>query len=334
MGKQRNSERVTGIAGRLCMTAIALVCACAAVCLPVTEMRAYASMGIWRAKDTATIEEPAIPLAAAASKVLKPTASGDKTASGGGATIDMSNVKEGYIMVKYTGSKSKVKLMIEKSGKKTYTYNLGGGKSYETFPLTSGDGTYSISVWENVTGKEYAQVMSTSVKVELKNPLLPFLYPNQYINFNKDSAVVKKSNELSKGASNQLAIVSEVYNYVIKNISYDNTVAQKISSGQITTYIPKVDTVLANKKGICFDYSAVMAAMLRAQGIPTRMEHGYVSGGVYHAWVSVYIKDVGWVNNVIQFDGKNWKLMDPTFASGAGAQYVGKGSDYSTTYVY
>ena len=54
-----------------------------------------------------------------------------------------------------------------------------------------------------------------------------------------------------------------------------------------------------------------MAAMLRSQDIPAKLEIGY-SGKVYHAWISVYIKDVGWIDNIIEFDGKSWKRMDPT----------------------
>ena len=54
--------------------------------------------------------------------------------------------------------------------------------------------------------------------------------------------------------------------------------------------------------------------MLRSQGIPTRLEVGY-AGTVYHAWISTYIKDVGWINGIIQFNGSGWTLIDPTTAS-------------------
>ena len=82
-----------------------------------------------------------------------------------------------------------------------------------------------------------------------------------------------------------------------------------------------------------------MAAMLGSQQIPTRLEVGYVSGGAYHAWLSAYTKETGWVNKVIQFDGKSWKLMDPTFASSGGQsdsimKYIGTGSNYSVQYYY
>lgn len=308
-------------AGRLVTVAF-----CVLLALSVARMPAGNAAG---AQGLIEIEDEAIPLAE--SKVLKTTAPGDKTIAGGNATIDVSNANEGYIMVKYSGSNKKVKLQITKSGKKTtYTYNLGGGGKYEAFPLTAGDGKYSIKVFENVSGNQYAQALAGSVDVKLRSATLPFLYPNQYVDFDKDSETVKKSNSLAQGAANQLTIVSNVYNFVIKNISYDTKKAQTVQSG----YLPKVDGILKSGKGICFDYAAVMTAMLRAQGIPTRMEIGYVSGGAYHAWLSTYLKDVGWVNSVIYFDGKSWSMMDPTFASGAGAQYVGDGKNYSTQYIY
>ena len=39
--------------------------------------------------------------------------------------------------------------------------------------------------------------------------------------------------------------------------------------------LPSVDETLKTKKGICFDYAALMTAMLRSQGIPTKLEIGY-----------------------------------------------------------
>jgi len=44
-----------------------------------------------------------------------------------------------------------------------------------------------------------------------------------------------------------------------------------------------------------------MSAMLRSQGIPTKLEVGY-SGEAYHAWISTYIKESGWVDNIIKFE--------------------------------
>ena len=80
-----------------------------------------------------------------------------------------------------------------------------------------------------------------------------------------------------------------------------------------------------------------MATMLRSQGIPTRLEVGYV-GDAYHAWISVYITDIGWINGIIEFDGKDWTIMDPTFAASSSEQevkdFIGDGHNYMTKYVY
>ena len=54
-------------------------------------------------------------------------------------------------------------------------------------------------------------------------------------------------------------------------------------------YLPDVDDVLASQTGICFDYAAVMASMLRCERIPTRLEVGYM-GDVYHAWMMLISK--------------------------------------------
>ena len=281
------------------------------------------------------IEDEAVPLSSGStSKIYTPVASGKSTKSDGGATIDMSNAKEGYIMAKFSGG-GKIKLQITKSGSKTtYTYDLKTNGEYEVFPLTQGNGKYSISIFKNVSGNQYAQVLSTSVDVELRASTLPFLYPSQFVNFNEKSKAIVKSNELAKGAADQLAVVKAIYNYVVANTVYDTQKASSVKPG----YLPVIDNTLSSQKGICFDYASLTAAMLRAQGIPTRLEVGY-AGKAYHAWISVYVKDVGWINDIIYFDGKNWKLMDPTFASSGKQskeimQYIGNGSNYSTVYVY
>ena len=145
---------------------------------------------------------------------------------------------------------------------------------------------------------------------------------------------MKKGAEISDGATDQLGVVSAVYNYVVTNLTYDTAKASSVQSG----YLPNVDVVLAQKKGICFDYAALMTAMLRSQDIPTKLVVGY-TGNLYHAWINVYLDGQGWVDNIIYFDGNSWKLMDPTFASSANQskeimQYIGNGANYKAKYSY
>lgn len=259
-----------------------------------------------------------------------PVASGVTVYSNALAEIDASNTAEGYIMVNYKGTNSKVKLQITGSNGVTYTYTLGGG--YETFPLSAGSGSYKVSVYENVTGNQYAVALSQTISASITNPNGPYLYPNQYVNFNAGSQVVAKAKQLAEGCSSDLDVVTKIYNYAT-TITYDYTKANSVQSG----YVPNPDTIMQNGTGICLDYASVMASMLRSQDIPTRLEVGY-AGSAYHAWISTYITDIGWVNGVIEFDGTNWSLMDPTFAASSSdstlKNFIGDGSNYKTKYIY
>lgn len=259
-----------------------------------------------------------------------PAATGVTVYTNALATIDASNTSEGYIMVNYTGTNAKVKLQITGSNGVTYTYNLHGG--FETFPLSAGSGAYKVGIYENVSGNQYATAMSQTINANITNAFGPYLYPNQYVNFNASSQVVSKAQQLAESCSSDLDVVTKVYNYAT-TIVYDHSKASSIQSG----YVPNVDAIMQSGTGICLDYASVMASMLRSQNIPTRLEVGY-AGNAYHAWISTYITDIGWVNGVIKFDGTNWSLMDPTFAANSSEatlkNFIGNGSNYKTKYIY
>ena len=261
--------------------------------------------------------------------VLTGQADGTVTYGSEGVTIDASHISEGYIMVSYTGTNEKVKLQITGPDEVVYTYDLHG--DYETFPLTAGSGSYTVGVFENIEGTSYSTLFTQTIDVKIDDEFGPYLYANQYVNFNGDSKVVEKAEELSKPCNDDLEVIEQVYNYMISNFTYDYDKAESVQSG----YLPDVDEVFESQTGICFDYAAVMAAMLRSQRIPTRLEGGY-AGDVYHAWISTYIEEQGWVNGIIQFDGKNWELMDPTFASTSSKpeDFITNTDEYITKFVY
>ncbi len=265
---------------------------------------------------------------------LVPNASGEIVYDNEYAVIDASNTSEGYVIVRYIGSSPKVKLQITGPDETTYTYNLSVDEPKdEVFPLQSGNGEYMVNVYENIQSTQYSMVFSTPIQVSLNDEFLPFLYPNQYVNFTQNNLAIKKGSELSYSCNSDLEVISSVYNYIIDNIDYDYEEAQTVQSG----YIPDIDEVLTSKKGICLDYAVLMSSMLRSQHIPTRMEVGY-AGTAYHAWISTYIEDIGWINGIIEFDGKDWSLLDPTFASNTNEKelksFIGDGSNYSVKYIY
>lgn len=265
--------------------------------------------------------------------VLKPKADGSVSHGTDIVKIDASHTDQGYVMVRYSGSNSKVKLQVKTPDGSKYIYLLSQKGDYETFPLSSGSGSYSLTVYENVSGDMYSTAFSQDIQAEIEDEFLPFLYPNQYVWFTKESETVAKGKDLVAKAHSDLQAVEAIYEYVIGNISYDEAKAANVSYG----YLPVVDDTLETGKGICFDYAALMAAMLRSQDIPTKLEVGY-AGEAYHAWISVYLKEKGWIDDIIEFDGDSWTLMDPTFAASNDKDdlkdYIGDGDHYQVKYSY
>ena len=259
------------------------------------------------------ILDEATALAASPSAVplsISPVASGTLVQKTDKAEIDYSNTTDGYIMVKYTGSTTvKLKAQVTGPSAVTYTYDLTAGK-WAVFSLSDGSGSYKTTVFQNVSGTKYATVTSVTFTASLENEFAPFLLPNQYVDYSNATKTVAKAKELIGKKAETVDQVQAVYDYVVNNLTYDKEKAATVKSG----YLPALDTVLAQKKGICFDYAALMAGMLRSQGVPCKLVVGY-AGTAYHAWINVYSEETGWVNGAIYFDGVSWKLMDPTFAS-------------------
>lgn len=271
---------------------------------------------------------PAAPL-----EDLTPVASGTLVKKNSKAVIDYSNTKDGYVMVQYTSQTTKRLKVQVKGPTTTYTYNLKQGQ-WTVFPLSDGNGSYQVSVYQNVSGTRYTNELSQSFKVELEDEFAPFLRPNQYVDYSDAVNTLAKAKELTKDITDPLKQVAAIYDYVVKNLHYDYQKAATVKSG----YLPVLDTVLAEKKGICFDYASLMAGMVRSLGIPCKLVVGY-AGTAYHAWISIWTEESGWVDNVIFFDGTSWQRMDPTFAS-SGKQsasimaYIGDGKNYTTKYLY
>ena len=261
--------------------------------------------------------------------VKTPVASGRNVSRNNKSEIDYSNASDGYVMIRFLErTSSSVRVIIDSPQGTRFQYHLNTDGSWEVFPFSDGDGRYTVSVFEQISGNRFAMVNTVVVNVNLTNEFAPFLRPNQFVNFNQNSRAVSKASELVRGSGSTVESVGKIYNFVINNIEYDFELAATVTSG----YVPDIDLVLERGKGICFDYAALMTAMLRSQGIPTQLVVGYV-GTLYHAWISVFTEEYGWVNDIIRFDGNEWRLMDPTFSATAGgstdaAHFVGEGNNH------
>ncbi|MCL2079935.1 MAG: transglutaminase domain-containing protein [Oscillospiraceae bacterium] len=239
------------------------------------------------------------------------SAPGEATEENDKAIIDFSNSSEGYVMVKHNqhSGNAPVALIDGPSGEQ-YFYWLDS-EVYTPFTFTEGDGEYTITVCEQMEDMKLKVALRAQIDVVLEDQFAPFLRPNLFVNYSSDTKALQIAAELTAGAKDLLEIISIIYDYTTTHLTYDTEIVDKIEVG----YLPDLDAVLERGKGICFDYAAVMTAMLRGLGIPTKMVFGHIDD-YYHAWISVYSKEEGWIDGAIFFDGHNWKLMDPTFTSG------------------
>lgn len=252
--------------------------------------------------------------ALAAYAPIYPEASGVTVYSGKSVTIDASNSDQGYFMVKHSGSKKRLKIQVTLPSGSKKNYDLNGEGEFEVYGFTEGDGTYKIHVLQNAStkksSKSYASLYSQDIKVTLSDENNPFLTPSQYAWYTPESNTVAKSEELCAGLTSDRDKADTIFTFLTTNMSYDKKKAKSSKGKTIEEFIPVVDETLVSLKGICFDYAAMMACMLRSQGIPTKVVIGNFTApgnAQYHAWNNVYI------------DGK-WELMDATL----GGEYAEK----------
>jgi transglutaminase-like putative cysteine protease len=250
------------------------------------------------------------------------------------AALDFSNAESGYVSAQSYLGETKVKVLVERPGSDRYQYTITWSGSYLTIPLTLGDGTYTIGIYENLYDDQYAAILSQEISVEIADEFGPFLYPNQIVDFSTDDATVQLSQQVTENATSEVEAVNQVYMHVVQNFSYDYDKASSVAPG----YIPNNDDMLASQMGICYDFASLTASMLRAQRLPTKVDVGYC-GQAYHAWIEVYTAETGWVRQKIEFSGNTWVRMDPTFDSandGEGdiSQIIGDGKNYQPIFYY
>ena len=247
-----------------------------------------------------------------------------------GALIDLSAAEEGYVAVSVS-AETRIKVQVLKD-EWVYTYDVASDGTPSFLPLQCGDGLYTFRIMENVAESRYAQLFSTDREVKLLDEFQPFLRSNDYACYSESSASVSKAAELASVCSNRLEVVSAVYSFVCENIRYDYEKAAAVQTG----YLPDVDETLRSGKGICFDYAALAAAMLRSQGIPTKVIFGYVApDNLYHAWNMFYTEESGWVTVSFEVSAESWNRIDLTFsAGGADDAFIGNGTNYIDVYIY
>ncbi len=213
--------------------------------------------------------------------------------------FDTGETAKGVLHVTYKGAADKrIKVMIEKEERK-YTYDLRRSVKKESFPLQLGSGTYKVKILENTSGNNYRTVAAETIEVKLQDEQGVFLNSVQNIDWTQDMESVKKAAALTKDTKALEEKAKILYTHMVGGYAYDYNKLATLPS----TYLPVIDATFRDKKGICYDFSSLYAAMLRSQGIPSKLVKGYTPNAEgYHAW-----------NEVYDASAKGWIIIDTTY---------------------
>lgn len=119
-----------------------------------------------------------------------------------------------------------------------------------------------------------------------------YLAASEIINW-KSPSVIKKARELSHGLTNQHAIAKICFEYVRDNIKHSNDY-------QLNPVTCKASDVLKHKTGYCYAKSHLLAALLRANGIPAGLCYQRLTiennkpPFCLHGLNAVYLDGTGW----------------------------------------
>ena len=264
-------------------------------------------------------------------QVLVPEAPGKKTLGTSPLVLDISDTDQGYLTAVSDSTDQMMNVQLTAEDGVVYSYFISPGES-AVIPFSSGSSTYQVSCYQQISDSQYAALYADTLEIKLANEFLPFLYPNQYVNFTPDSEASKLALSMVSEDTSDIDALQIIYNYVVSHVTYDYDLADTVASG----YLPNVDETLQTGKGICFDYAALTAAMLRSCDIPCKLQIGY-AGDIKHAWINVYIRSSGWVDKAVEFSGDSWSRMDPTFDSNSEdkdtiQEYIGDNNNYTVQF--
>ncbi|MFX4263657.1 transglutaminase domain-containing protein [Pelotomaculum propionicicum] len=181
----------------------------------------------------------------------------------------------------------------------THPADVQGGSFKLNIELRFGPGKYTIWAGDNPTRFDGV------IRFELNNKLdkdTRYISPSAYVD-SDNQLVIDLANQIVMPQMGETEKVKAIHDWVAGNIAYDYNA---FLEGD-TTLIPASQT-LKSKKGVCRDYSFLVAALARAAGLQAKVVHGqtWESNGwtsQSHAWNEVYA------------DGK-WVTVDATWDAG------------------
>lgn len=208
-----------------------------------------------------------------------------------------SNYVDGKVKISGIAKDKKIKILVSKDTENTwFDVKMKNGQFDEELWLTQGTGKYTISVMINQSGKNY--IYGPTINVENTKNVNKFLVPTKDIESN-NSKIIKISKQITKNAKSDREKIKKIYNWVVANINYDYAKYKKQLNNNFENKYGALNT-LEKRKGVCYDYSCLVAALGRAQGIMVKVVNGDYKTATkteFHAWNEVYLSEEDkWIN--------------------------------------
>lgn len=142
-----------------------------------------------------------------------------------------------------------------------------------------------------------------------------YLSADKYID--SDNKEIKKlAEKLTKGITDSYEKARVLHDWVAENIYYDYDVYYNMAT--IGDY--SASGVLNSRRTVCEGYSNLLAALLRASGVPAKKVSGYALGlSTTRAWPEDYISGENKTSNhawVEAYCDDRWVIIDATWDSG------------------
>jgi hypothetical protein len=212
----------------------------------------------------------------------------------------------GYLTIEGTSSLNEVWFCIRSPQQelKTDKAEVFGGRFKVVLNLQMGKGEYTI--WAGDNPKRFDGSIRFTVQNQDSQDSR-YTAPSVYVDYN-DAEIQALAKSLAPEGLSDIEKLKNIHEWITANISYD--VAAYNNGGGINM-IPASQTIL-NRKGMCRDYSFLLAALARASGLPTRVIYGEASPDPAakkgaHAWNEVMVNgewvsvdstwDAGYVTN-------------------------------------
>jgi transglutaminase/protease-like cytokinesis protein 3 len=243
-------------------------------------------------------------------------------------TVDLSNIMDGYLLIDYQGPYDRMGIDVScmdangvvhemnssinsdtdanvSNAHVTPYFSYPVGSGWQGYALPYGSGTYTIKArpYYSTQKCSHAKDIATFTFDANFEEVAPYQYRNAYSQYDENSISTSLATYLLSDAMEKKgrALTDKEKTEAIMTFVRANITQQSKANCSV---FPDIESALTTGRGKCNERASAAAAMLKSQGVPVKIIHGYVLRNqddkrIYHAWLNVYM------------DGK-WAMYDPT----------------------